>query len=487
MLVGNCLSYGEGITFAPLRELVGQTGAGEGTRDELEALLAGEADAERVAECLSAALSPRAQGVSSAAEIFWAARRLLETLARREPLLVILDDLHWAEPTFLDLVETLAAQAEDAPMLLLCLARPELLEQRPAWPAGARRAVSIQLEPLADADAATLLDALTEVPPPAWGRRQLLEAAAGNPLFLEQLVASLGERRRADGLPLPPTIQALLAARLERLGPGERAVLARAAILGMSFAVPAIAELLPEQARAPLGRHLQALVAKGLVEPRRSTTTAEEDFRFRHILVQQAAYRAVPKSLRADLHERFARWLDVAPARAKATTRSSATTSNRPTDTGPSWDAPARRNGCWRRRQRNGWQPRHAPRSHAATFRQAPACWNVRWSLLPPDDPARSALLPTLGLALLESGRLADADRILEEAIERATAGNDPRLEARARSSSSSSGSRRSRAGGSRRHGWSRTPPWPSSPSMATTSASAGRGACAPGSGGPGP
>ena len=126
VLVGNCLSYGEGITFAPLRELVGQTGAGEGTREELEALLAGEADAERVAEYLSAALSPRGEGVFSAVEIFWAARRLLETLARREPLLVILDDLHWAEPTFLDLVEALAAQAEDAPMLLLCLARPEL-------------------------------------------------------------------------------------------------------------------------------------------------------------------------------------------------------------------------------------------------------------------------------------------------------------------------------------------------------------------------
>jgi DNA-binding SARP family transcriptional activator/tetratricopeptide (TPR) repeat protein len=433
VLAGNCLSYGEGITFAPLRELVGQTGAGEGTREELEALLAGEADAGRVAEYLSAALSPRGEGVFSAVEIFWATRRLLETLARREPLLVIFDDLHWAEPTFLDLVEALAAQAEDAPMLLLCLARPELLEQRPAWPAGARRAVSIQLEPLADDDAATLLDALAEVPPPAWGRQQLLEAAAGNPLFLEQLVASLGERPRADGLPLPLTIQALLAARLERLGPGERAVLARAATIGMSFPVPAIAELLPEEARAPLGRHLQALVAKGLVEARRLNTTAEQDFGFRHVLVQQAAYRSVPKSLRADLHERFARWLERGVGQGVGDDE----ILGYHLEQAYRYRTELGRAGPQERVLAAQAAERLAAAGRAALTRSdLPA--GIRLleravALLPPEDPARSALLPILGLALLESGRLADADRTLREAIERASAGNDPPLEARAR------------------------------------------------------
>jgi DNA-binding SARP family transcriptional activator len=434
VLVGNCLSYGEGITFAPLRELVGQTGAGEGTRDELEALLVGEADAGRVAEYLSAALSPSGQGVFSAVEIFWAARRLLETLARREPLLVILEDLHWAEPTFLDLVEALAAQAEDAPMLLLCLARPELLEQRPTWPAGARRTVSIQLEPLADDDAATLLDALAEVPPPAWGRKQLLEAAAGNPLFLEQLVASLGEQRWGVGQPpLPLTIQALLAARLERLGPGERAVLARAAILGMSFAVPAIAELLPEEARAPLGRHLRALVAKGLVEARRLNTTAEQDFGFRHVLVQQAAYRSVPKSLRADLHERFARWL----VRGAGQGAGDDEILGYHLEHAYRYRTELGRAGPPERALAAQAAERLAAAGRAALTRSdLPAGARLlerAVALRPPEDPARSAMLPTLGLALLESGRLADADRILEEAIERASAGNDPRLEARAR------------------------------------------------------
>jgi DNA-binding SARP family transcriptional activator len=435
VLTGSCLPYGEGITFWPLRELVRQAGAVNGTRDELEALLPGEADAGRVAERLSAALNPSGQRASSAVEIFWAARRLLETLARQGPLLVILEDLHWAEPTFLDLVQALAAQAQDAAMLLLCLARPELLEQRPAWASGARRAVSIELEPLADGDATALLDALAGAPQPAWERRQLLEAAAGNPLFLEQLVASLGEQGLDEGrAPLPPTIQALLAARLERLGPGERAVLARAAILGMDFSLPAIAELLPEQAHAPLGRHLQALVAKGLVQPRRSGISSGEDFRFRHILVQQAAYRAVPKSLRADLHERFTQWLECVAGRQAG-------------DHDEILGYHLEQAYHYRIELGRAGPPERALAARAAerlataargalTRGDLPAGAGLlerAVSLLPPDEPARSAMLPTLGVALLESGRLKEADRVLEEAIERATAEHDPRLEARAR------------------------------------------------------
>jgi DNA-binding SARP family transcriptional activator len=314
VLTGRCLPYGEGITFWPLRELVQQAGASQGARDELEALLQGEADAARVAERLAGALGRSAQGASSAVEIFWATRRLLETLARRRPLLVIFEDLHWAEPTFLDLVESLAAQAEQAPLLVLCLARPEFLEQRPAWAVGAARAMSLELEPLADNDAAALLDALAAtLAAPESGRRLLLEAAAGNPLFLEQLAASLGEQRWGeDGPPLPATIQALLAARLERLGPGERAVLWRAAVVGKDFSLRAIAELLPEQARASFRRHLQALIAKRLVQPSLDGFGGE-GFCFRHILLQQAAYRAIPKSLRAGLHERFAGWLERLP------------------------------------------------------------------------------------------------------------------------------------------------------------------------------
>jgi DNA-binding SARP family transcriptional activator/tetratricopeptide (TPR) repeat protein len=433
VLTGGCLPYGEGRTFWPLRELVRQAGAVEGTREQLEALLAGEADAGRVAECLAGALGPGGHAVSSAAEIFWAARRLLETLARREPLLVVLDDLHWAEPTLLDLVEALAAHAEDAPMLLLVLARPELLEQRLAWAAGARRAVSVELEPLADGDATALLDALAGAPPPGSGRRRLLEVAAGNPLFLEQLVASLGERRWEEGQPpLPPTVQALLAARLERLGPAERAVLTHATILGTDFSSTAVAELLPEQARPPLGRHLDALVAKGLLQPRRSHAGAGEGFRFRHVLVQQAAYRAVPKSLRADLHERVAGWLErAAGLRADDEILGYHLEQAYRYRTELGRAGPRERALAARAAERLGAAARGAlTRGDLPTG--ARLLERAVW-LLPPDEPERSALLPTLGVALLESGRIEDANRVLEEAVRRATAQHDRRLEARVR------------------------------------------------------
>ncbi|HEX8863426.1 MAG TPA: BTAD domain-containing putative transcriptional regulator, partial [Actinomycetes bacterium] len=166
VLIARCLPYGEGITFWPLRELVQRAGAEHAALQELEALLDGEPDAALVAERLTGAIGRGGAAAWDAAEIFWAARRLLEALARRRPLLVVFEDLHWAEATFLDLVESVAAQAGGS-LLLVCLARPELLEERPRWTAGAARGLRIELEPLADADASALLDALAGAPPEA--------------------------------------------------------------------------------------------------------------------------------------------------------------------------------------------------------------------------------------------------------------------------------------------------------------------------------
>ena len=311
ILTGRCLPYGEGITFWPLREVVRQAGGGD-SPDKIQALLDGQADAAQVAERLSRALGPGNQGRSDGAEIFWAARRLLETLAQSRPLLVVFEDLHWAEPTFLDLVESLAVQPGRSPLVLVCIARPELLEQRPVWAARAARAVSIDLTPLADGPAAALLDALAgdqRIPPPT--RARVLETAAGNPLYLEQLAVSLSEQAGSQIRPvLPPTIQALLAARLQRLGPGASSALARAAVVGKDFGVDAVRELLPPEARGPLSRNLQTLVAKGLVQRGPPDRSRAEQYSFRHILIQEAAYRAIPKSLRAELHHRFADWLE---------------------------------------------------------------------------------------------------------------------------------------------------------------------------------
>ena len=215
--------------------------------DRIKDLLDGEADAAQVAERLSRALGPGNQGRSDAAEIFWAARRLLETLARSRPLLVIFEDLHWAEPTFLDLVESLAVQPGRSSQVLVCIARPELLEQRPAWAAGTERAVSIELTPLAEAPSAALLESLAgDQRISRSTRARVLETAAGNPLYLEQLAVSLSEQTESQARPvLPPTIEALLTARLQRLGPGASSVLACAAVIGKNFGVEAVARTAP--------------------------------------------------------------------------------------------------------------------------------------------------------------------------------------------------------------------------------------------------
>jgi DNA-binding SARP family transcriptional activator len=312
VLTGRCLPYGEGITFRPLQEVVRQAGGGDDSPQRIQDLLDGEPDAAAVAQQLHRALGPGTQGRTAAAEIFWAARRFLEALARHRPVLVVFEDLHWAEPTFLDLIESLALQPGRSPIVMVCIARPELLDHRPAWAAEADRAVSIQLTPLGEGPAAALLDSLSadqRIAPAT--RARLIDTAGGNPLYLEQLAVSLSEQKGSDIRPaLPPTIQALLSARLQRLGPGASSVLVRAAIIGKDFGEQEIRELLPVEARGPLSRNLQTLVAKGLVQ-RGPGRTPHEEYSFRHILIQEAAYRSIPKSLRAELHHRHGDWLEV--------------------------------------------------------------------------------------------------------------------------------------------------------------------------------
>jgi predicted ATPase/DNA-binding SARP family transcriptional activator len=434
VLTGRCLPYGEGITFWPLREVVRQAGGGD-SPGRIQDLLDGQADAAEVAERLSRALGPGNQGRSDAAEIFWAARRLLETLAQSRPLLVVFEDLHWAEPTFLDLVESLAVRPGRSPLVLICIARPELLEQRPLWAAGAARAVPIDLTPLADGPAAALLDALAgdqRIPPPI--RAQVLETAAGNPLYLEQLAVSLSEQASSQTRPvLPPTIEALLAARLQRLGPGPGSVLARAAVIGKDFDVDAARELLPPEARGPLSRNLQTLVARGLVQQGPTGGSRAEQYSFRHVLIQEAAYRAIPKSLRAELHHRFADWLEYVvwePATQRAEIL------------GYHLEQSVR--------YRNELQPAEAqssplPRRAATHLETAGRAANDRGdalaavnlldraaALLPREDPALARVYTSLGAALTEAGQLEKATATLDQAKRIAAASGDRRQHAHA-------------------------------------------------------
>jgi DNA-binding SARP family transcriptional activator/tetratricopeptide (TPR) repeat protein len=435
VLTGRCLPYGEGITFWPLLEVVRQAGADPDSPDSIKALLHGEADAEQVADRLSRALSPGNQGRSDAAEIFWAARRLLETLARSHPLLVILEDLHWAEPTFLDLVESLAIQPGRSPLVLACVARPELLEQRPAWAAGTEGAISIELMPLADAASVMLLESLaTDQHISRSTRARVLETASGNPLYLEQLAVSLSEQTDGHARPvLPPTIEALLTARLQRLGPAARSVLACAAVIGKEFPVAAVQELLPPEARDPLSRNLGTLVAKGLVE-RLPTKSRVADHGFRHILIQEAAYRAIPKSLRAELHHRFADYLEYVffePA------------TQRPEIIGYHLEQSVRYLSELRPAEAQSSPLSRRAAVHLENAGRAAhdrgddlAALNLldrAAALIPADDPALGRLYISLGMALTEAGQLERAKSTINDAQRIASANGDERQNAHAR------------------------------------------------------
>jgi class 3 adenylate cyclase/tetratricopeptide (TPR) repeat protein len=298
ILVGRCLSYGEGITYWPLRDIASQVG-------DVRAVLAGTRDGDLAADRLAAAVGSAAVPASPE-EIAWAFRRLCEALAARRPLIVLIEDIHWAEPTLLDLIEYVTSFAQGVPLFVLCTSRPDLFEQRPTWSAPRPNTTLVMLEPLTEADSGVLVMELGDLPPEA--RDRIIEAAEGNPLFVEQLVAMQDERGEG-GFEIPPTLQALLAARIDRLADRERAVIERGSVEGRLFHRGAVAALLPESDRHDVGGHLLALVRKALIRPDRATLPGDDGFRFGHALIRDAAYEALPKRMRVSLHARYADWL----------------------------------------------------------------------------------------------------------------------------------------------------------------------------------
>jgi class 3 adenylate cyclase len=277
---GRCLPYGEGITYWPVVEVL----------QGLDVRPSDEAAAAAIGSLLG-----ETEAATSADEIAWAFRKTLEQAASEQPLVVVVDDLHWGEETFLDLIEHVALLSSGAPILLMCLARPELLDRRSDWP------ITLRLEPLGDADLAELIPERI----PAELRERITRAAGGNPLFIEEMVAMAAD---ADGeVTVPPTLQTLLAARLDQLEAGERTVLERGAVEGAIFHRGAVQALAPE---TPVTPRLAALVRKELIRPTKAQVAGEDGFRFRHLLIRDAAYEALPKAARAELHERFAAWLE---------------------------------------------------------------------------------------------------------------------------------------------------------------------------------
>jgi class 3 adenylate cyclase/tetratricopeptide (TPR) repeat protein len=325
VLRGRCLPYGEGITFFPVGEVVKEAAGLEDfdAPEEIERKICAVLGTDGPACSTLAQLFAAAERDSSVEETFWAVRTFLETVARTTPLAVVFDDIHWGEPAFLDLIEHITDWARDAPMLVLCLARPDLLDERPSWGGGKLNATAISLEPLSDEECGHLIgNLLGRAALPDEARVRILAAAEGTPLFVEEMLSMLiddgllarqGERWQATGdltdLRVPPTIQALLAARLDQLSDDERAVILRAAVCGRQFHVGAVAAL-SEGGDGAVRETLMGLVRRDLIRPDRSSLGGEDAFLFRHQLIRDAAYEAAPKALRADLHERFADWFE---------------------------------------------------------------------------------------------------------------------------------------------------------------------------------
>ena len=324
---GRCLSYGHGITYFPAAGAIKQAAGiedGDTTQEvclKLDTLFESEAHRgvirERLLQILGLSDSP-----ATPQENWWAVRKLFERLANDGPVVVVFDDIHWGEPSFLDLIEYLVARSRDAPILLVCVARPELLDQREGWGEKAD-ATTIRLDPLPEAACDLILDNLlgsAEVPERA--RTRIMRAAEGNPLFIEEMVGMLVDQghlaRRGSSwvatsdlsdLAVPATIQALIAARLDRLDLEERLVVEAAAVVGKVFHFEGVRHLTSAELHPKLSAHLGTLVRKELIRRDHTEMAGNEGFRFRHILIRETAYSSMPKRHRAELHQRFAGWL----------------------------------------------------------------------------------------------------------------------------------------------------------------------------------
>ena len=423
VLSGRCLPYGDGITFWPLFEVL----------DEL-----GDERSERVRTLLEA-------GASSPEELFFATRKLFESVAREQPLVVVFDDVHWAETTLLDLIDHTSDLSRDAPILLICLARPELLDARPAWGGGKMNATSVLLEPLAGPATELLLSNLlgeTELAEEA--RARILEAAEGNPLFIEEMLEMLiddGLLERRNGswvatqdltdLDVPPTIHVLLAARLDRLSGEERSVVERAAVEGKLFHRGAVAELSSDRARPQVTAHLLSLVRKELVRPDEPDFADEDAFRFRHLLIRDTAYESLPKAERAELHRLFADWLErkvqsqphqyeeIIGYHLERAYRYEAELGTIDPELG------GRAAGHFAEAGQRANDRRDGPAAVSLLERAL--------SLLPEGDPKRCDFLTRLGSALFETGDLSRSEALLSEAISGAQNSGDRRGEALAR------------------------------------------------------
>jgi class 3 adenylate cyclase/tetratricopeptide (TPR) repeat protein len=448
VLYGRCLPYGQGITYWPIADAVreaaeiGENDAPAQSRAKLLSLLPDDRDRTATERVVASVLGLEDSPVQ-AAEIGWALRRLLAALAADRPLVLVLDDLQWAEERLLDLVEELAQRRMGRPVLLICLARPELGEARARLVANRGPVTTVTLEPLSDRDSEELAaEMLAAAGMPAVSAARVVSAAQGNPLFLEELVAMLAEDgprvSDADAVDLadviiPPTIDALLRARLDRLAEQERKIIDGASVVGEEFWRGAVATLCPSELAPLLDLLLDELVRQQIIH---AATTASFDgddaYAFHHLLMRDAAYRGLLKQQRALLHERFADWLEGRArgrlAEVQEIVGYHLERAYRYREQLAPIDAEARQlatraadhlAAAGRRALGRGDVP-----AASALLRRA-------LDLHSRDDPARLLLAPDVGVALYERGAIGEAVALLEDAIELARATGDRRAELR--------------------------------------------------------
>ena len=446
---GRCLPYGDGITFWPLAEVI-RDAAGITNEDtpriatrRIDRLLerAAAEDREAVVERVAAAINLSAAQFP-VAELMWGGRRFLEALAAERPLVMLVDDLHWAEATFLDFLDHLLETVEGASLLILGSSRHEITERHAEWAAG-HESMLINLQPLSDADAGRIVEELLGALEPSV-RARIAEVAEGNPLYVEQIVSMLVEtgaiERGADGwvakagsdrLQIPPTVHALVAARLDALQSEERAVVDPASVIGLSFPMEAVAELVEEPVRPRLGEDLEVLVTKQLVR------RLEEDdviYRFGHQVIRDTAYNSLLKRVRATLHEQFVTWAErVNEERGRGLEFEEIhgyhleQAYRYRLDLGLV-DASVRAVG-----ERAAVKLSSAGRRAFARGDTPAAASLLRRAvdLLEPTDPRRLDLVPDLGEALLTMASFSEATAALDEALESAQSAGDARAEAR--------------------------------------------------------